>query len=84
MERRKNSSLEKISSAILRASKSCKVTPKEEKLEELKNEFSKLEVEVITVDKIHEIVGEFLDKYDPNVAKKYVGKQKIILRQKIL
>ena len=60
----------KISSAILRASKSCKVTPKEEKLEELKNEFSKLEVEVIT------IVGEFLDKYDPNVAKKYVANRR--------
>lgn len=66
----------KISSAVNRACKSCKVTPKEEKLEELKNEFSKLEVEVITVDKIHEIVGEFLDKYDPNVAKKYVANRK--------
>lgn len=66
----------KISSAVNRACKSCKVTPKEEKLEELKNEFSKLEVEIITVDKIHEIVGEFLDKYDPNVAKKYVANRK--------
>lgn len=68
--------LKKIISAVNRAYKSCKITPKEEKLEELKSKFSKLEIEVITVDKIHEIVSEFLEKYDPNVAKKYVAKRK--------
>jgi anaerobic ribonucleoside-triphosphate reductase len=68
--------LKKIISAVNRAYKSCKITPKEEKLEELKSKFSKLEIEVITVDKIHEIVSEFLEKYDPTVAKKYVAKRK--------
>lgn len=65
-------SIKKVTTAVAKAYKACKMTSTRDIQRKLKEEFSGIDVETISVDEIHNIVENFLMKNNPDVARAYI------------